>query len=96
MLHGQCQSHSLFVGLALQAHGKTTFVMESSASVADSWAQTDRSTCLQAARAEAKELIFDNESRRRMQNGINKLADAVGVRIFLLDAHSACPFHSVQ
>ena len=38
-----------------------------------------RTVKLQAARAEAKELIFDNESRKRMQNGINKLADAVGV-----------------
>ena len=35
---------------------------------------------MQIARAEPKELIFDNESRKRMQAGINKLADAVGVR----------------
>ena len=38
-------------------------------------------TALQAARAEAKEIIFDQDSRRRMQNGINKLADAVGVTL---------------
>ncbi len=29
----------------------------------------------------AKEIIFDNESRRKMQIGINKLADAVGVTL---------------
>ena len=34
---------------------------------------------VQVARAgEAKDILFDNESRRRMQDGINKLADAVG------------------
>ena len=33
---------------------------------------------VQAPRAEAKDILFDNESRRRMQDGINKLADAVG------------------
>ena len=32
----------------------------------------------QVTRAEAKEIIFDNDSRKRMQDGINKLADAVG------------------
>ncbi|CAL8466439.1 g5975 [Coccomyxa elongata] len=29
----------------------------------------------------AKEIVFDNESRRKMQVGINKLADAVGVTL---------------
>ena len=29
----------------------------------------------------AKEIVFDNDSRRRMQVGINKLADAVGVTL---------------
>ena len=38
-------------------------------------------TALQAARAEAKDIVFDQDSRRRMQNGINKLADAVGVTL---------------
>ncbi|KAK9803986.1 hypothetical protein WJX72_010458 [[Myrmecia] bisecta] len=32
-------------------------------------------------RAEAKDILFDNESRKRMQDGINKLADAVGVTL---------------
>lgn len=31
--------------------------------------------------AVSKDIVFDNESRRRMQNGINKLADAVGVTL---------------
>ena len=31
--------------------------------------------------AAAKDIIFDNDSRRRMQIGINKLADAVGVTL---------------
>lgn len=31
--------------------------------------------------AQAKDIIFDNDSRRRMQIGINKLADAVGVTL---------------
>ena len=31
--------------------------------------------------AVAKDIVFDNESRRRMQIGINKLADAVGVTL---------------
>lgn len=34
-----------------------------------------------AIRAESKEIIFDQDSRRRMQAGINKLADAVGVTL---------------
>ena len=29
----------------------------------------------------SKDIVFDNESRRRMQIGINKLADAVGVTL---------------
>ena len=36
---------------------------------------------MQAIRAESKEIIFDQDSRRRMQTGINKLADAVGVTL---------------
>lgn len=36
---------------------------------------------LQATRAEAKDILFDNDSRRRMQNGINKIADAVAVTL---------------
>ena len=35
----------------------------------------------QPARAEAKEIYFDNISRSKMQDGINKLADAVGVTL---------------
>lgn len=35
----------------------------------------------QPARAEAKEILFDTASRSRMQAGINKLADAVGVTL---------------
>ena len=31
--------------------------------------------------AVSKDIVFDNESRRRMQIGINKLADAVGVTL---------------
>jgi chaperonin GroL len=32
-------------------------------------------------RADAKDIVFDNDSRRRMQNGINKIADAVAVTL---------------
>lgn len=32
-------------------------------------------------RADAKQIVFDTESRRRLQNGINKVADAVGVTL---------------
>jgi chaperonin GroEL (HSP60 family) len=32
-------------------------------------------------RAEAKDIIFDNASRKKMQDGINKIADAVGVTL---------------
>lgn len=35
----------------------------------------------QIVRAEAKDILFDNESRRRMQAGINKIADAVAVTL---------------
>lgn len=35
----------------------------------------------QVTRAEAKDIIFDNSSRRKMQDGINKIADAVGVTL---------------
>ncbi len=36
---------------------------------------------IQAVRAESKDIIFDQDSRKRMQAGINKLADAVGVTL---------------
>jgi chaperonin GroL len=36
---------------------------------------------LQVVRADAKDIVFDNDSRRRMQKGINKIADAVGVTL---------------
>ena len=29
----------------------------------------------------AKDIVFDNDSRRKMQDGINKIADAVGVTL---------------
>lgn len=32
-------------------------------------------------RADAKDILFDNESRRKMQDGINKVADAVQVTL---------------
>lgn len=35
----------------------------------------------QVIRADAKEIVFDNESRRKLQIGINKVADAVGVTL---------------
>ncbi|PNG99377.1 RuBisCO large subunit-binding protein subunit alpha, chloroplastic, partial [Tetrabaena socialis] len=31
--------------------------------------------------SDAKEIVFDSESRRRLQIGINKVADAVGVTL---------------
>ncbi|DBB16418.1 hypothetical protein WJX82_009480 [Trebouxia sp. C0006] len=37
--------------------------------------------CRTTVRAESKDIIFDQDSRRRMQAGINKLADAVGVTL---------------
>jgi len=36
---------------------------------------------LQVIRADAKDIYFDNESRRKMQRGINKIADAVAVTL---------------
>lgn len=35
----------------------------------------------QVAAATPKDIIFDNVSRKKMQDGINKLADAVGVTL---------------
>ena len=35
----------------------------------------------QVVRAEAKNILFDNDSRRKMQIGINKIADAVAVTL---------------
>ena len=32
-------------------------------------------------KAEAKDILFDNDSRRKMQDGINKVADAVQVTL---------------
>jgi hypothetical protein len=32
-------------------------------------------------RADAKDIVFDNVSRSRMQDGINKIADAVAVTL---------------
>lgn len=37
--------------------------------------------CLQVVRAEAKDIWFDNASRAKLQAGINKVADAVGVTL---------------
>lgn len=36
---------------------------------------------LQVCRAEAKQILFDQESRYGLQAGINKVADAVGVTL---------------
>lgn len=36
---------------------------------------------MQAVRAESKDITFDQDARKRMQIGINKLADAVGVTL---------------
>lgn len=36
---------------------------------------------LQVIRADAKDIYFDNDSRRKMQQGINKIADAVAVTL---------------
>ena len=36
---------------------------------------------VQVVAAVPRDIVFDNESRRRMQVGINKLADAVGVTL---------------
>lgn len=35
----------------------------------------------QVVRADAKDIIFDNASRKKMQDGINKVADAVQVTL---------------
>jgi len=35
----------------------------------------------QVTKAEAKHIVFDNASRGRLQDGINKVADAVGVTL---------------
>lgn len=40
-----------------------------------------RARAAQVARAEAKDIIFDQESRAGLQRGINKVADAVGVTL---------------
>ena len=37
--------------------------------------------CSQVTRADAKDIVFDNISRKRMQDGINKIADAVAVTL---------------
>lgn len=37
--------------------------------------------CSQVTRADAKDIVFDNDSRKRMQDGINKIADAVAVTL---------------
>lgn len=42
---------------------------------------------MQVVRADAKDIIFDNESRRKMQDGINKVADAVQVTLGPRGAH---------
>jgi len=36
---------------------------------------------LQVVRADAKDIVFDNDSRRKMQKGINKIANAVAVTL---------------
>lgn len=44
----------------------------------------DRATTAQVvprAGADSKEIVFDAESRRRLQRGINKVADAVAVTL---------------
>lgn len=40
-----------------------------------------RTMYLQVRRAEAKQILFDQESRYGLQVGINKVADAVGVTL---------------
>ena len=38
--------------------------------------------CMQVVKAgDAKEIVFDTDSRRRLQKGINKVADAVAVTL---------------
>lgn len=36
---------------------------------------------MQVVRADAKEIVFDTDSRRRLQIGINKVADAIKVTL---------------
>jgi hypothetical protein len=36
---------------------------------------------LQVTKAEAKDILFDNASRRKMQDGIEKIANAVAVTL---------------
>jgi chaperonin GroEL (HSP60 family) len=38
-------------------------------------------SALQRVYADAKTIVFDADSRRRLQAGINKVADAVGVTL---------------
>jgi len=49
--------------------------------VAPSRSRSARGRRQVSVRAEAKDLTFDNESRARIQKGIDKLADAVGVTL---------------
>lgn len=54
--------------------------------------QTSHVRPLLQVSAQAKDIIFDNESRQRMQAGINKLADAVGVTLGPRgEAHASLP-----
>ena len=46
------------------------------------WASVpDQPACIQVTRADAKDIWFDNASRKKLQDGINKVADAVGVTL---------------
>lgn len=49
--------------------------------------------CPQIVRAEAKDILFDNDSRRKMQIGINKIADAVAVT---LGPRGRCKFGNME
>jgi chaperonin GroEL (HSP60 family) len=44
---------------------------------------------LQVVRADAKDIVFDTDSRRRLQRGINKVADAVAVTLGPRGTHAA-------
>ena len=48
-----------------------------------------RACTLQVTRAEAKDIWFDNASRKKLQDGINKVADAVGVTLGPRGEHNA-------
>ena len=48
--------------------------------------------CHVQSAAQPKDIIFDNDSRRRMQIGINKLADAVGVTLGPRGARALLPW----